>query len=182
MLKTIADWIDTLNEHIGRWTGWLVPLMVLIGSWNVFGRFGGQALGRNLTSNGLIEAQWYLYDLIFLLGAGYTLKHNRHVRVDVFYGNWSPRTRAIVNLLGTLFFLVPFCLFVIVVSTRFVMLSWAIFEQSPDPSGLPRYPIKTMIIVCYVLLLLQGIAEAIKSVLTLTAPRPNQSQSQEDSA
>ncbi|NJN67604.1 MAG: TRAP transporter small permease subunit [Chloroflexaceae bacterium] len=158
-------------ETVTRWTGtaasWFVPLVVLVGSWNVFGRFFGQAIGQNLTSNALVETQWYLYDLVFLLGAAYTLKHDGHVRVDVFSGRFTPRRKALVNLLGTVLFLIPFCLFIGLSSWSFVWSSWSILEQSPDPSGLPRYPIKTMIIVGALLLLLQGVAEGITNVLTL---------------
>lgn len=178
ILRAISRNIDILNEWVGRITYWIVPLMVLIGAWNVFGRFVGQAINTNLTSNALVETQWYMYDLVFLLGAAYTLRHDAHVRVDVFYGKWSPRRKAIVNLIGTLFFLIPFCIFVIISSWHFVTSSWAIFEQSPDPSGLPRYPIKSMIIVCYALLLVQGISEALKSLLTLLGQPQQQPQTQ----
>lgn len=171
MLQRLSNGIDTFTEWVGVITSWLVPLMVVLGSWNVFGRFAGQEIGQNLTANALIEGQWYLYDLVFLLGAAYALKHNAHVRVDVLYSRWSSRRKALVNILGTLFFLIPFCIFVIVASWGFVMASWSILEQSSDgsfPGGLPRYPIKTMIIVGYSLLIVQGLSELIKSILILT--------------
>jgi TRAP-type mannitol/chloroaromatic compound transport system permease small subunit len=169
-LQQVRAGIETVTHWTGTAAAWLVPLVVLIGSWNVFGRFVGQAIGQNLTSNALVETQWYLYDLVFLFGAAYTLKHDGHVRVDVFSSRFSPRRKALVNLLGTVVFLIPFCLFIIIASWSFVWSSWSILEQSPDPSGLPRYPIKTMIIVGALLLLLQGIASAITSVLTLVGP------------
>ncbi len=159
-----ARWIDRINERIGRYTYWLVLLMVGIGTWNVIGRYLGFWLGRNLSSNAFIETQWYLFDLVFLLGAAYTLKHNDHVRVDVFQSRWSPRKRALADLIGTLFFLLPFCIMVIWVSWGAIATSWAMWETSPDPGGLPRYPIKTMILVSFGLLILQGIAEAIKKL------------------
>lgn len=177
ILQSIAHGIDIFTEWIGRITSWLLPAMVLIGAWNVFGRFVGQAVGQNLTSNLLVELQWYLYTIVFFLGAAYTLKHSGHVRVDVLYSTWTRRTRALVNLLGTLLFLIPFSLFVIYFSWEYVMTSWAGLEQSPDPSGLPRYPIKSMILVGYGLLIVQGIAEAIKNlliVLNRAQPEPQQ--------
>ncbi|MGQ4649730.1 TRAP transporter small permease subunit [Lyngbya aestuarii] len=162
-LLHISRIIDAFNEWVGRLTDWLVLLMVLLGVWNVIGRYLGRFLGQNLTSNALIEAQWYLFDLIFLWGAAYALKHNEHVRVDVFYKNLSYKKRAIANLIGTLLFLIPFCLMVIYFSWDSILNSWKVLENSPDPGGLPRYPIKSMIIVSFGLLMLQGISEAIKN-------------------
>ena len=162
-LLRLSSLIDTFNQWVGRLTYWLVLLMVLIGVWNVVGRYLGRFLGQNLTSNGLIETQWYLFDLIFLLGAAYALKHDEHVRVDIFYKGWSSKQKALANLIGTVFFLIPFCIMIIYFSWDTVVNSWRILEVSPDPDGLPRYPIKTVIIVSFVLLILQGISEAIKS-------------------
>jgi len=163
-LLKIARWIDGLNEWIGRLAYWLVLVMVGIGTWNVVGRYLGNWIGRNLSSNAFIEMQWYLFDLVFLLGAAYTLKHNGHVRVDVFQSRWSPRRRALAELVGTLLFLLPFCGMVMWMSWGAIAASWATWEGSPDPGGLPRYPIKTMILVSFALLSLQGMAEAIKNL------------------
>ena len=162
-LLQIARIIDTINEWIGRLTYWLVLLMVLVGVWNVGGRYIGRLIGQNLTSNALIEIQWYLFDIVFLLGAAYALKHNEHVRVDIFYKDWNRRRQALANFIGTIFFLIPFCSLIIYYSWGTIANSWKILEISPDPGGLPRYPIKSMIIVSPVLLILQGISEAIKN-------------------
>ncbi|NES82351.1 MAG: TRAP transporter small permease subunit [Moorea sp. SIO2B7] len=162
-LLRISRLIDSFNERIGRLTYWILPLMILIGVWNVVGRYLGRFIGENLSSNGFIETQWYLFDLVFLLGAAYTLKHNGHVRVDVFYKSLNPKAQAIANLIGTLLFLIPFCIMVIYFSWGAIVNSWMIQEMSPDPGGLPRYPIKSMIIVSFGLLILQGISEAIKN-------------------
>ncbi|NEO41623.1 MAG: TRAP transporter small permease subunit [Moorea sp. SIOASIH] len=162
-LLRISRLIDSFNERIGRLTYWILPLMILIGVWNVVGRYLGRFIGENLSSNGFIETQWYLFDLVFLLGAAYTLKHNGHVRVDVFYKSLKPKAQAIANLIGTLLFLIPFCIMVIYFSWGAIVNSWTIQEMSPDPGGLPRYPIKSMIIVSFGLLILQGISEAIKN-------------------
>lgn len=166
-LLRISRWIDAVNECIGRFTGWLVLVMVGIGVWNVLGRYIGQVIQRNLSSNAFIESQWYLFDLIFLWGAAYTLRHNKHVRVDLFYSNWNPRRKALVNLVGTLLFLLPFCIVVIWFSWQTVLASWQIREVSPDPGGLPRYPIKSMILVSFILLIFQGVSEAIKNLAVL---------------
>ncbi|MBW4559128.1 MAG: TRAP transporter small permease subunit [Trichormus sp. ATA11-4-KO1] len=166
-LLRIARIIDTCTESIGRLTSWLVLVMVILGVWNVIGRYLGRIIGSNLTSNAYIEAQWYIFDLIFLLGAAYTLKHNEHVRVDIFYSNWPPRRKALAELVGTIFFLIPFCIMVIFFSWDTIVASWQILETSPDPDGLPRYPIKAMIIVAFVMLIFQGISQAIKNVAIL---------------
>ncbi|MDH6085742.1 TRAP transporter small permease subunit [Umezakia ovalisporum] len=137
--------------------------MVTLGVWNVAGRYLGRLVGINVTSNAYIEAQWYIFDLIFLLGAGYTLKANEHVRVDVFYSNWLPKGKALADLVGTVLFLIPFSIMVIFFSWDSIVASWQIWETSPDPDGLPRYPIKTMIIICFVLLIFQGISQIIKN-------------------
>jgi TRAP-type mannitol/chloroaromatic compound transport system permease small subunit len=174
-LLPIARKIDTLNEIIGRVMLWLVLVTIALGVWNAIGRFIGKAIGQNLTSNSFIEGQWYLFDVFFLFGAAYTLKHNEHVRVDVFYNNWSPRKKAIADLLGTLFFLIPFCLLVIISSWQSIVQSWAIGEMSADPGGLPRYPIKTTIIIGCVLLIIQGVSEIIKNWGKLTGIVPFES-------
>lgn len=153
--------------------------MIGVGVWNVLGRYIGNAIGQNLSSNALIETQWYLFDLVFLLGAAYTLQHNDHVRVDVFYARFSRKGKAIADLIGTLFFLLPFSTLVIWFSWRAVFRSWAVRETSPDPGGLIRYPIKTMILVSFGLLILQGIADAIKNWAIIKGHLPAEPAEQE---
>lgn len=171
-LIQVARRIDRFTHLIGKLAYWLVLVMIGVGVWNVLGRYIGHAVGQNLSSNALIETQWYLFDLVFLLGAAYTLQHNEHVRVDVFYARWNRRRRAIADLIGTLFFLLPFSALVIWFSWGAVARSWAVRETSPDPGGLARYPIKTMIIVSFVLLILQGISEAIKNFAIIQGKLP----------
>ncbi|AEB11051.1 TRAP transporter small permease subunit [Marinithermus hydrothermalis] len=166
-LLRVSRAIDALNERIGRLMYWLVLFMVVIGVYNAVTRKLGQYTGVSLSSNAYLELQWYLFSLLFLWGAAYTLKHNAHVRVDVIYAQLSSRKRAWIDLLGAVFFLIPFSLLVIWVSWPMVSNSWAVLEVSPDPGGLPRYPIKTAIPVAFVLLLLQGVSEAIKRVAVL---------------
>ncbi|MFQ4140637.1 TRAP transporter small permease subunit [Chlorogloeopsis sp. ULAP02] len=173
-LLKLSRIIDACNERIGRYTSWLVLVMVTLGVWNVIGRWLGRFSGSNLTSNAYIEAQWYIFDLVFLLGAAYALKHNEHVRVDVFYSNWQPKRKALADFVGTVFFLIPFCIMVIIFSWDAIVASWRIWETSPDPGGLPRYPIKAMIIVGFVLLIFQGISEAIKNLAILTGELESQ--------
>jgi TRAP-type mannitol/chloroaromatic compound transport system permease small subunit len=159
--------IDRLSETVGRGVIWLSLLMVLVGSLNTVGRYAGRQFGTEITSNAYLELQWYLFSLLFLLGAGYTLKHDRHVRVDAIYARLSERTRAWIDLAGTIAFLIPFCVLGLVVSWPTVRNSWAVLERSPDPGGLPRYPIKTMILVSFLLLLLQALAELVRKIAVL---------------
>jgi len=162
-LLQVACRIDRFINAVGKFAYWLVLVMIGVGVWNVLGRYIGAAVGQNLSSNGLIETQWYLFDVVFLLGAAYTLQKNEHVRVDVFYAQLSRRKKALADLLGTLFFLLPFSGLVIYFSWGSVIRSWSVRETSPDPGGLIRYPIKTMILVSFALLILQGISDAIKN-------------------
>jgi TRAP-type mannitol/chloroaromatic compound transport system permease small subunit len=164
MHRSLATAIDALNALVGRVVAWLCLLMVAIGAFNAVARYLGRFIGVNLSSNAYIELQWYLFSLLFLLGAAYTLQRDAHVRVDVIYGRLSERTRAWIDLAGAIVFLIPFCVFVIVVSSPAVHNSWAVLEGSPDPGGLPRYPLKTVIPVAFVLLILQGISLIIGKV------------------
>lgn len=159
--------VDQLTDRLGRVVSWLVLLMVLIGAYNAIVRYLGRFTGTNLSSNLYLELQWYLFSLIFLLGAGYALKENAHVRVDVIYGRLGRRARAWINVVGSVLMLIPFCVFVLWVSWPAIRNSWAILEVSPDPGGLPRYPLKAVIIVCFVLLMAQGIAELVKELRVL---------------
>jgi TRAP-type mannitol/chloroaromatic compound transport system permease small subunit len=166
----ISRAIDRANEKIGLAVGWLTLAMVLIGGYNAIVRYLGRFMGWSLSSNAYIELQWYLFSLVFLLGAAYALRRGAHVRVDVFYGRLSARGKAWIDLGGAILFLVPFSVFGIWVSWPAVRNSWSIREVSPDPGGLPRYPVKTMILVAFALLILQGISEIVKQVAVLRRP------------
>lgn len=170
-LLKLSSLIDRINELIGRGLYWLSLLMVLIGVYNATVRYFGFFIGRNLSSNAYLEAQWYLFGLLFLLGAAYGLRHNVHVRVDILHTRWSERTRAWVELLGTLLFLLPFCLLVLWLSLDWVGMSLKVRETSPNPGGLLRYPIKMVIPAAFMLLFLQGVSQLIKAAAVLTRQR-----------
>jgi len=152
---------------------WLTTAMVIIIVYNVFSRY---VLQNSITA--LSELAWHFYALIFLLGAAYTLKHDGHVRVDLLYHRFNNRQKAWVNLLGTLFFLIPVSVTIIwylVMSPSFersfVVQSWRIGEISNEPGGLPaRYLIKTAIPIGFLFLILQGIAEMSRNILFLRKP------------
>jgi TRAP-type mannitol/chloroaromatic compound transport system permease small subunit len=166
-LLVVSRWIDALNEGVGRTVVWLVLLVALVSAGNAVSRYG---LG--VSSNAWLEAQWYMFSAIFLLAAGYTLKHNGHVRIDVIYGRLSPRTRALIDLVGTLLFLLPMALLIMWLSWTGFAESYAIGEISPDAGGLTRWPVKLLIPLGFALLALQGLSEIIKRIAFLAGQGP----------
>ena len=173
VLLRMSRVIDRCTGGLGRLTGWVTLAMVLVGSYNSIVRYLGRYIGWQLSSNAYLELQWYLFSLVFLLGASYTLQQNRHVRVDVLYGRVAPRTRAWIDLIGTLVLLLPFSVFALYVSWPSVRNSWQVREISPDPGGLLRYPIKSAILVGFALLILQGLSIAIRQVAFLRGELPD---------
>ncbi len=153
--------VEALSEWSGRAVAWLTLAMVLLVGYDVAMRYLFRA-----GSVALQELEWHLFALIFLLGAAYTLRHDEHVRVDLLHqSRWmTPRRRAWVDLVGTVLFLIPFCLLVIHASWPFVRASFELGEGSPDPGGLPaRWLLKAAIPLGFGLLLLQGLALAARS-------------------
>ncbi len=168
LLLTFARGIDRLNDTVYAAIRWLTLVMIVVGAINALARYLTRYTGLALASNALFDAQWYMFSLIFLLGAAYGLRHEVHVRVDVAYARFTPRGRAWVDLIGTVLFVIPFCIMMLVTSWPPVRNSWSVREGSPDPGGLPRYPIKTVLLVCFALLLLQAVAQIIAKVAALT--------------
>ena len=170
ILLKISRGIDTISEWCGQIAQYFVLAVIAIGFYNVFVRYLGRFIETQLSSNVYIELQWYFYSIIFLLGFPYILLHGVNVRVDILYARWSPRTQALIDFWATLLLLVPFCIIGLVVTYNSVMTSWGLlpngewgtWELSPDPGGLPRAPIKSMIIVGFGLMLLQSISQLIK--------------------
>jgi TRAP-type mannitol/chloroaromatic compound transport system permease small subunit len=166
-LLAVAGYIDRLNDGMYAMIRWLTLAMILVGAYNAIARYVTRWTGMALASNAYFDMQWYMFSVIFLLGAAYALNHDVHVRVDVIYSRLGGKARAWIDVLGTLFFLIPFCVLMLVTSYPAVRNSWAVREMSPDPGGLPRYPLKTLILVCFALLLLQAFAQLIKKVAVL---------------
>lgn len=156
-LLGLARGIDRLNDGVGHAVKWLVLLATLVSAGNAVLRYG-----FDLSSNAWLELQWYLFALLFLMGAGYTHLHNGHVRIDVLYGRFSPRTRAWIDLLGGLLFLLPLAGLIAWLGWAAFLSSWAVNETSPDAGGLMRWPIKLAIPLGFALLFLQGLSESIK--------------------
>jgi TRAP-type mannitol/chloroaromatic compound transport system permease small subunit len=159
--------IDALNEAVGRGVKWLVLIATLISAGNASLRYG-----FDLSSNAWLELQWYLFALIFLLGAGYTLKHNGHVRIDVIYSRLSLRTQAWIDLFGSLLFLLPVAGLMVWFSWSMFVEAWSIQEVSADSGGLLRWPIKLALPLGFGLLFLQGVAETIKRIGMLSGQLP----------
>ena len=166
-LLAVSRGIDALNERIGRLAIWLVLLAVLVSAGNAISRYG-----LNMSSNAWLEIQWYMFSLIFLLGSGYTLKHNGHVRIDIVYGRLSPRAQAVIDLVGGLLFLLPMAVVIAWLSWTGFAHSYAIGEMSPDAGGLSRWPVKLAIPLGFALLALQGVSEVIKRLAFLAGKGP----------
>jgi TRAP-type mannitol/chloroaromatic compound transport system permease small subunit len=163
----LAHGIDAISEFFGKIGVYLTIAVIVIGFYNVAARYLGRFIGVQLSSNFWIELQKYLFSAIFLAMFAYNLKHEVNVRVDFLYAKWSPKRKALVNLLGTLLFLLPFCLLGIWVAWNPLLMSWRLNEMSPDPGGLPRVPLRVGAVLVFILLALQGVAQAIKYVAVL---------------
>jgi TRAP-type mannitol/chloroaromatic compound transport system permease small subunit len=166
-LEKLAAFFDRLSELAGRAVAWLTLGMVLVTFVVVVLRYmfslGWIAMQESIT---------YMHALVFLLGAAYTLKHDGHVRVDIFYRGLGTRAQAGVDLAGTLLLLIPVCVFILWVSWDYVAVSWSLKESSREAGGLPFvYVLKSAILAMGVMLLLQGIAQALRCILVLTGHR-----------
>lgn len=162
-LLKCARLIDTLSDWTGIALRGVALALVGLGVINVMGRYLGARLGMQLSSNALLEAQTQAFAIIFLLGAAYLLRHDGHIRVDILQSRFSPRLRDWIDLLGSLLALVPFCAVMLLYGIDYVAVAWSRLEASPNPGGLPLYPIKTVLLIGFMLLLLQGLSQAIKA-------------------
>ena len=160
----VLNVVESFTETTGRLIAWLTMLMVVLVMIVVVTRYF-----LEVGSIALQESVTYLHCLVFMLGLAFTLKHDGHVRVDIFYRGFSPKSKAVVNLLGGILFLVPVCLLIFFTSWNYVLASWAIQETSAENNGLPFvYLLKTLMLLMPATLLLQGIAEIIKSGLVVS--------------
>ncbi|WP_104202983.1 TRAP transporter small permease subunit [Billgrantia saliphila] len=163
----LLAWLDGFTEVVGRSIAWLVFAMMVVQFAIVVMRYV-----FNVHSVAMQEGVMFMHAMVFMLGAAWTLRHDGHVRVDIFYRKLSARGRAWIDLLGTLLLLFPVTLFIAIGSFNYVKSSWAILERSSD-SGLPSvFLLKTLILVMMALLLLQGVAQVIRQVLILRGEAP----------
>jgi TRAP-type mannitol/chloroaromatic compound transport system permease small subunit len=167
-LLRLAYGIDAVSERIGRTAIWLVLIVVVISAGNAVSRFA-----LNLSSNAMLEIQWYLFSAIFLFCAAYVLKKNEHIRIDVVTGRFSDRTQNWIDVFGILVFLLPMAVMIGYLSWPVFMNAWNSGEMSPNPGGLIRWPVRLMVPIGFALLILQAIAELIKRLAFLTGKGPN---------
>jgi len=162
-MKKISQIIDRLNNLVGESAKWLCLLLVFLLCFDVIMRY--------CFSNSkvwMLELEWHLFALIFLLGAGYTFLHDEHVRVDVFYSKWSKKKKAWHDLISTIILLLPWTMVVIYYGINYGLNSFSYKETSPNPGGLPAlYIIKFAISFGFILLLLQAISSIIKQIVII---------------
>ncbi|TBR41952.1 TRAP transporter small permease subunit [Marinomonas agarivorans] len=163
MLKKFVLFANTISNITGRSIAWLTLVMMVITCLIVVLRYGFQ-----YGSIALQESVVYLHALVFMLGAAYTMSKDEHVRVDVFYRNFSAKRKAWVNLVGSLIFLLPVTLYTFYLSMDYVAVSWRVMETSPEPGGLPFvYLLKTLIPIMMISLLLQGLADVVSNLAVI---------------
>nr|WP_299245652.1 TRAP transporter small permease subunit [uncultured Halomonas sp.] len=162
-LPTPLAWIDAFTERLGKALTWLVLIMMLTEFTIVVLRYL-----FNVSNTPMQESVMYLHATVFLLAAAYTLKHDGHVRVDIFYRGMSVKKKAWIDLLGTVFLLLPIMVFVVMASLGYVEKSWRILEGSPESGGLPGvFLLKTLIPLFAVLMSLQGLVEVTRNLLII---------------
>ncbi len=162
-MKKLSLLLDAFSERVGKVCSWFVVLMVLITFTVVVMRYG-----LNMGSVMLQDVVLYLHGGLFLLGSAFALKRGSHVRVDIFYRDFSEKRKALVDLIGNIVFLQPVCWTILLFSWGYVEFSWRIMEVSPEPDGLPFvYLQKSLLVVLAVFLSLQSLSEIIKSAITL---------------
>lgn len=174
ILLRLSALIDALNEQVGRLSYWLILVAVLVSSGNATMRYA-----FNMSSNAWLEIQWYLFSAVFLFCAGYALLHNQHVRIDVISGRLSKRARAWIDILGTLFFLLPMAIAIMWMSWPVFVQAYELQEMSGSAGGLIVWPARLMLPIGFFLLILQGISELIKRVAFLLGLIPDPSEKHE---
>lgn len=167
-LLALSRAIDRANEVIGKSVGWLILVAILVSAVNATVR-----KVFNTSSNAWLELQWYLFGAAFLLAAAYTLRQNEHVRIDIVYGLWSRRVQHWIDLLGHVFFLMPFCLLMIYYFVPYVAQSYQSGELSQNAGGLILWPAKLLLLIGFILLALQGISEIIKKIAVMRGLIPD---------
>jgi len=174
LLLKLSKAVDGINTQVGQLTMWLILATTLISA--------GNALVRkffNMSSNGLLEIQWYLFAAVFMLGAGYGFLKNSHVRIDFISTKLSDRTRNWIDILGIVFVLIPFCLITIGLGWPFFMQALVSGEMSQNAGGLIRWPAYALIPLGFALLLLQALSELVKRVAYLQGQGPDVLSSEE---
>ncbi len=174
LLLRLSGLIDALNERVGHLSYWLILVAVLVSAGNASVRYL-----FDTSSNAWLELQWYLFSAVFLFCAGYALLHDQHVRIDVISGHMSRRARAWIDVLGTLFFLLPMAIAIMWMSWPVFVQAWELHEMSGNAGGLIVWPARLMVPVGFLLLILQGVSELIKRIAFLRGLIPDPSDKHE---
>lgn len=165
ILKSLARCVETIDKisySVGMSVKWLLLVVTLLSAGNaIIRKFFG------ISSNGLLEAQWYMYSAVFLLGGAYCLQKNSHVRIDFLSNRLGAKLRNLIDVVGITFILIPFCYYIITLSWELFAKSWIMQEMSGNAGGLIRWPVYLVIPVAFGLLMLQAWAELIKRMLFL---------------
>jgi TRAP-type mannitol/chloroaromatic compound transport system permease small subunit len=172
-LLKLSHAIDAINTRIGRWTAWLVLVAVLVSAANAIIR-----KTLDMSSNSWLELQWVLFSMVFLLCAPWTLKDNEHIRIDIINNMMPQRLRDWIDVVGHAFFLLPLTIVMIVTGIPFFLRSWEVNEQSGNAGGLPQWPTKSLVMIGFALLFVQGVSELIKRIAVMRGiiPDPHASQ------
>ena len=177
MLLGLSRAIDELNERVGHLVYWLILIMVLVSAGNAISRYA-----LSMASNAWLELQWYLFSAVFLLCAGYTLRHNEHIRIDVVASRFSRRTQLWIDVFGLIFFLLPISVYMMWSSWPIFMNAWNSGEVSASAGGLIRWPARLLVPAGFFLLTLQGLSELIKRAATLMGLIPDTMEKHENAA
>lgn len=167
-LLALSRAIDSVNAFVGKAISWLLLAAILISAINAAMR-----KAFSLSSNAWLESQWYLFSAVFLIAAGYTLLSNEHVKVDLLYGRLSRKGQLWIDILGTIFFLLPFCLVTVYLSWPVFLQKFASGEVSNNTGGLVQWPAWVLIPIGFGLLAVQGISELIKRIAILRGDIPD---------
>ena len=172
-LLKLSNGIDAFTRWTGKRLAWLILLAVVISALNAIVR-----KTLDTSSNSWLELQWVLFSIVFLLCASWTLLDNEHIRIDIFNSMMPKRVRNIIDIIGHIFFLIPLTVVMIVTGIPFFLRSLQINEQSGNAGGLPQWPAKSLIMIGFALLLVQGISELIKRIAIMRGmiPDPHESQ------
>lgn len=168
LLLAFSTAVDRLNDWVGRIVYWAVLVAVIISAGNASVRYL-----FNTSSNAWLEVQWYLFSVVFMLCAGYTLLRNEHIRIDVIVSRFSEKTLTWIDIIGTTLFLLPISIIIMYLSWPMLVDSFVRNEMSSDAGGLIRWPVKLLLPLGFLLLILQGFSELIKRIAFLQGLIPN---------
>lgn len=175
LLLAFSAAVDRFNDWVGRIIYWAVLVSVVISAGNASVRYL-----FHTSSNAWLEVQWYLFSAVFMLCAGYTLLRNEHIRIDVIVSRFSEKTLTWIDIIGTVFFLLPISIIIMYLSWPVLVDSFVRHEMSSDAGGLIRWPVKLLIPVGFLFLVIQGLSELIKRIAFLKGLIPNPAPKKQD--